>query len=453
MGYHLGRALDRYFHITDQDSSLAQEIRAGFTTFMAMAYILFINPQILGHAIPLAHNGFGQLLIATALTSALGSLLMGVLARYPFALAPGMGLNAYFTYSVVINHQMPWQIALGSVFLSGIAMLILTVSGVRRAIIDSLPETIKTAISAGVGLFLTLIGAKNCGLVEGDPSTLLRMGTIPSAELALALSGLVLTVVLLHRRIHGAMVIGIVLMTLVAIILELPVYDNHQAFAGISGGLWQAPAWPVDLIGALDIKGALNWGALAILFTFTMVDIFDTAGTLIGLSQLPSFKRQGAAPLRSTQVFAADALATSVGALLGTSTVTTYVESATGMEEGGRTGLTAVVVGLLFLLSVFFWPLAQAVPVAASAPALMIVGFLMMGNLAVIPWAQLLEAFPAFITIVMIPFSFSVADGISAGVFAHIALNLGVGRWRNISPFLYCVGSALLLRFFYLSLA
>ncbi|MBB6096649.1 AGZA family xanthine/uracil permease-like MFS transporter [Deinobacterium chartae] len=442
--------LERYFGIAASGSTVGREIRAGLTTFLTMSYILFVNPDILSQAIRVP-NAFAQLLFATAIAAAIGSIMMGLVARYPFALAPGMGLNAYFAFSVVIGQGVPWQVALGAVFIEGLLFLALSFGGIRQAIITSLPNNLKFATSAGIGLFLAIIGLKNAGIVVDNPSTLVALGALTTPSVLIALFGLLVTAVLMVRRVPGAILFGIVGATLLAIITRAPVYAGPEgkmvAFAGLNGSPVQLPVFPTDLFLAMDLQGALGLGILGIVFTFLFVSIFDTAGTLVGLSAKAGYLDEKGNLPRANQAFATDAIATSAGAAFGTSTTTAYVESASGIEEGGRTGLTAVVVGVLFLLALFLWPLAAAVPSAATAPALILVGALMASNLRLIEWDDYADAIPAFLTVALMPLTYSIANGISFGIISYAAIRLFSGRGRQVHWVMYLLAALLLVRY------
>jgi AGZA family xanthine/uracil permease-like MFS transporter len=449
--------LDRYFGLSRHGSTVPREIRAGLTTFLSMSYILFVNPQVLSSAIPVA-NASLQLLMTTAIAAAFGSLIMGLVARYPFAQAPGMGLNAFFSYTVVQGLGVPWQTALGAVFISGVLFVLLSVVGARQAIVQAIPRSLKFAITAGIGAFLAFLGLKNAGIVVGNPATLLALGNLTLPPVWLALTGLILTAVLMTRRVTGAILWGILIVTLLGIVLRLPLYAGGaegalQAFPGFGGqflGIFGAPVWPSDLVGQLDLGGALGLGLLSVVFTFFFVDFFDATGTLTGLSQRAGFlDEQGNMP-RARRLFAMDGLAAMFGAFMGTSTTTAYVESASGIGEGGRTGLTAVTVGVLFLLSMFLWPLAGAIPSAATAPALILVGALMMDSVRHIDWDDLSDSVPAFLTIIAMPLTFSIANGVSLGVISFCAIKLLSGRGRQVSPILYGIGALLLVRYVWL---
>lgn len=429
-------ALDRFFKLTENKTTVRTEIAAGVTTFLTMAYIIFVNPAILSEAgVP-----FSGALFATCLAAAIGSLLMGLVANYPFALAPGMGLNAYFTYAVVQGMGYDWRVALGAVFISGVVFLILTLARIRAMIVDAIPKTMKTAVAVGIGLFIAFIGLKNAGVIVSSPATFVTLGHVISKPVLLALGGLVVTAALLARRDKSAIIIGIFAVTAAAIALKL---------SPLPTSLVQMPDVRSTFL-QLDIRGALKLGALDVIFVFLFVDLFDTIGSLMGLGQQAGYlNREGKMPRVNRALFA-DAVATIAGALLGTSTVVTYIESATGVSEGGRTGLTAVTTAALFLLAVFFSPLAGAIPVFATAPALIIVGALMISAVKEIEWDDLTEAIPAFLTIIAMPLTFSIANGLALGFIFYPLLKLLTGRWREASPLVYVLAGLFVLRYVYL---
>lgn len=452
-----GGFLDRFFGIRAAGSTVSTEVRAGLTTFLTMSYVLFVNPQILSTAIQVP-NAFVQLLMTTALAAAFGSLAMGLVARYPFAQAPGMGLNAFFAFTVVGGLGVPWQTALGAVFVSGVLFVLLSVLGARQAIVRAIPTVLKFSITAGIGAFLAFIGLRNAGIVVANEATLVGLGRLTAAPSVVALTGLVITAALLARRVKGAILWGILAATVLAIALQLPVYvgANGQSvpFSGFTGrflGIFDTPVWPGSLIGQLDIAGALGLGLLSVVFTFFFVDFFDATGTLTGLAQKAGYlSPEGDLP-RARRTFSVDGLAAMFGAFMGTSTTTAYVESASGIEDGGRTGLTAVVVGVLFLLAMFLWPLASAIPAAATAPALILVGALMLEGLRHVNWDDVTESIPAFLTIIAMPLTFSIANGVSWGVISLCGIKLLSGRGREVHPILYAVAALLLARYIWLS--
>lgn len=430
------RALESYFEFARFGTSWKRESLAGLTTFLTMAYIVFVNPSILAEAgMPGA-----AVAAATCLSAAFGSILMGAGARYPIAMAPGMGLNAYFVYGVVKGMGVSWQTALGAVFLSGICFLVLTALGIRRWIVEAIPKPLYAAVAAGIGLFIALIGLKNAGIVVANPATALSLGNLRQPEALLALGGLVVTGSLLVRGIHAAILIGVALTTLASVPLGLA----QPAMAGS----------PVSAISEtafhLDIAGALRLGMVEIVFAFLFVDLFDNLGTLVAVAKRAGLLAANGEIPRINRIFTADSLATIAGSLAGTSTVVSYVESSAGIAVGGRTGVTAIVTGLLFFLSLFIAPLLGAVPAAATAPALILVGALMMGHAAEIDWEDLSVAIPAFLTMAAIPMTFSIANGLSLGFLSFALLKLLCGQASEVKPFVYILALVLLARFLYL---
>jgi AGZA family xanthine/uracil permease-like MFS transporter len=446
--------VDRYFGITAAASTIPRELRAGLTTFLTMSYVLFVNPLVLGNAIVLP-NGFAKLLVVTALAAAIGSLLMGLVARYPFAQAPGMGLNAYFAYTVVLGQKIPWQTALGAVFISGAIFVALSLLGARQAIVRAIPNPLKFATTAGIGMFLAFIGLKNAGAIVANPATYVTLGSLVSAPVLLAVFGLLVTSVLLVRRVPGAIVYGIVATTALGILTHAPVYPGPQGalvpFAGFEHGIVALPVYPEGLIGALDLRAALGLGVLAVVFTFFFVDFFDATGTLVGLASKAGILDANGDMPRARRTFACDGLAAMCGAVLGTSTTTAYIESASGIEEGGRTGLTATTVAVLFLIATVLWPLAGAIPAAATAPALIVVGALMLEGVRKIDWEDYSVSIPVFLTIVTMPLTFSIANGVSFGVIGYAAIKLLSGRGKEVDPLLYLVAALLIARYAWLS--
>ncbi|MCK5690976.1 NCS2 family permease [Myxococcota bacterium] len=444
--------IERYFKLAEHGSTTGTEVRAGFTTFVTMAYILFVNPAILGLVIKVEGVDMqAELLSATAIAAGIGTLVMGLWARYPFALAPGMGINAYFTFSVVMGMGIPWQTALGAVFISGAFFLVLSVVGARDFLVNAIPGPIKMATTAGIGLFLALIGLNNAGLVRAHPATLVTLGDLGEPGPLLALATLVLITALMAAKVRGALLIGMVAATAVALVFSLPLYNNGQIFAGFEGGLFNAPVFPTHLFLELDLEAASGMGIVGIVFVFLFVDLFDTAGTLLGLSERTGYTdAQGRLP-RADAAFGSDAIATMSGALLGTSSTTTYVESAAGVEDGGRTGLTSVVTGLLFLMSVFFSSFAGVVPSAATAPVLIIVGALMAQSVVKIDWEDLEIGLPAFLTMILMPFTYSIANGISAGIISFVLIKLLRRKHREVHWLMIAMAILLILRYAWLA--
>jgi AGZA family xanthine/uracil permease-like MFS transporter len=446
--------IDRYFGIAKAGSTIPRELRAGLTTFLTMSYVLFVNPQVLGNAIVIP-NGFAKLLVVTALAAAIGSLLMALVARYPFAQAPGMGLNAYFAYTVVLGQKIPWETALGAVFISGAMFVVLSLVGVRQAVVRAIPNPLKFAVTAGIGMFLAFLGLRNAGAIVANPATFVTLGSMTTPPVLVALFGLLITSALLVRRVKGAIVYGIIGSTLLGIVTRAPLYPGaHGAlvpFAGFPDGVVQLPVWPSGLVGALDIHGAVALGAAAVVFTFFFVDFFDATGTLVGLASRAGYlDAKGDIP-RARRTFASDGLAAMCGALLGTSTTTAYIESAAGIEEGGRTGLTALAVAVLFLLSTLLWPLASLIPPAATGPALIVVGALMLQGLRSVDWDDYAVSIPVFLTMVAMPLTFSIANGVSFGVISYAAIKLFSGRGKEVDPLLYVVAALLIARYIWLA--
>lgn len=424
--------LDRFFGVSRQGSTVATEARAALATFLTLSYILFVNPQILAEAgMPPS-----DVAVATALASALATLLMGVWANYPFALAPGMGLNAYFTFGVVSAMGVDWRVALAAVFVAGILFLVLAVTGVRTMLLRAIPTSLKMAVMSGIGLFLAIIGLENAGLVVDHPTTLVTLGDLSAPATLLSIGGLVVMSTLLSIRFRGAILVGILGVTLAAWLGGLADRPEH---------LLTIPHLPRETFLALDFHGLLSGQMVTVILAFLFVDILDTAGTLIGVGMLAGFTDEHGELPRSERAFAADAVGTTVGAMLGTSPVTSYVESATGVEEGGRTGLTAVFVAGLFLLSLFLTPIFVAVPAIATAPALVVVGALMMRGVRNLDWTRAEEAIPAFLTMTGMPLTYSIANGITFGIVSFVAIKLLSGRAREVHPALAVLALLLIL--------
>jgi AGZA family xanthine/uracil permease-like MFS transporter len=428
--------LERLFRLREHGTTVRLEVQAGITTFLTLAYIIIVNPAILGEAgVP-----FGGALFATCMAGAVASLLMGFLANYPFAQAPGMGLNAYFTYTVVLGLGVPWQTALGAVFISGVVFVILTLGRIRALVVDAIPRTLKTATAAGIGLFIAFIGMRNGGLVVANPATFVGLGEIASPGPLLALGGLVLTAALLARGAKSAIIVGILGVTVLSIVLGLtPLPD----------GVFAVPDAGSTFL-ALDIRGAIELGLLEVIFVFLFVDLFDTVGTLTGLAEQAGYVTPEGRIPRINRALLTDSSATIVGSLLGTSTVVTYVESAAGISEGGRTGLVAVVVALLFLVAMFFSPLAEMIPAYATAPALIVVGALMLRVAATLPWSDMTEAVPAFVTMIGMPLTFSIANGLALGFISYPLVKLLAGRGQEVGLVAYLLAALFLVRYIYL---
>lgn len=420
------------FKLEEKGVTVGSEMLAGLTTFATMAYILFVNPVILGEA----GMDRGALLVATALAAGIGSILMGLIANLPFALAPGMGMNAYFTYVVVKGMGIPWQTALAATFVDGVIFLILSVMPFRAKMIEDIPFNIKLAAAAGIGLFISLIGLKSVGMVTASPATLVTMGNLIQPAMILTFAGLFLMATLMHFEVRGAMLWGILAVTLVGLVVPAP-GDNpdHRPLVSLAQLSWPNFSDLGRGLFKLDFPSAMQLGFVKIVFTFTFVSLFDTAGTFVGLAtrlgwidhDRPTFEE-------APRGLLAESLAIMAGALLGVSTTTTYIESAAGIAQGGRTGLTAIFAGVFFCCSVLLAPLATLIPPQATAPVLLLVGYLMLQPLVKLKLDDLTEALPAFLTLIMIPFTFNIAKGLTWGLVSHCTLKICTGRWREITP-------------------
>ncbi|MCJ8170129.1 NCS2 family permease [Atopomonas sediminilitoris] len=424
--------LERLFQLSAHQTTVRTEVLAGVTTFLTMAYILFVNPNML------AETGMdkGAVFVATCLAAAIGSLIMGLLANYPIALAPGMGLNAFFTYTVVLTMGYKWQVALGAVFISGALFFLLSIFKVREWIINSIPMALRSAIAAGIGLFLALIALKNAGIVVDHPATLVTLGDMTAAGPILATLGFFIIVALAHRQVTGAVMIGILIITGLSIALGQSSID----------GVFSMPPSLMPTLLELDIAGALDIGLLSVIFAFLFVDLFDTSGTLIGVAQKAKLVDVDGKMPKLGRALLADSTATMAGAALGTSTTTSYIESAAGISAGGRTGLTACVVAALFLASLFISPLAGAVPAYATAPALFFVAVLMAGGLTQVHWDDITDAAPVVVTTLAMPLTFSIANGIAFGFIAWCAIKLLAGRHKELNPALLVLGGLFIVK-------
>ncbi|WP_313898687.1 NCS2 family permease [Roseofilum reptotaenium] len=439
-----------FFQWESLNTSWQTEVLAGATTFITMAYILVVNPDILSNAIFLQESRdlFGELVIATAFSAAIASLIMGCYAKYPFALAPGMGLNAYFAFSIVLRLGIDWRVALTAVFLEGLIFIGLTLSNIRAQMVTAIPACIKQSTAAGIGLFITYIGLKNGGLIVGDQITITTLGELNSPVTLMAIFGILITSAFMVRRIRGALLLGILATAILAWILGV---------APLPSGILAFPQWPSDLFGQAFVGLAnLNqipfWELLAILFVLLFVDLFDTVGTLAGIGMKAGLINDRGELPRASQAFMADAVGTTMGAILGTSTVTTYIESASGISEGGRSGFTSVVCALLFALSIFFIPLISGIPPFATAPALVIIGVLMMGSVRSIHWDDPAESIPSFLTLVFIPLSFSIAEGLAIGFITYPLLKSFQGKMHEVAPAVWAIAAIFTLRFVLMAL-
>ncbi|MBU3992828.1 MAG: NCS2 family permease [Alphaproteobacteria bacterium] len=434
-----GGALDRYFTLSERGTSARTEVLAGVTTFLTMAYIVLVNPAILGQAgMPVA-----SVAAATCFAAAFASIMMGLVANTPLALAPGMGLNAYFSFTVVQQMGVPWPVALGCVFISGVAFLILTLTGVRQLIVSVIPVHLFAAVAGGIGLFIGFIGLKNAGIIVSNPATLVALGDLRAPAASLALFGLLVIGALSVWNVRAAMLIGIVATTLAGWLFGQVTFNPEPySLDALTGTAFQ-----LDLAGVFGLSGQQGLGLLEILFVFLFVDLFDNIGTLVAVTKRAGLMDAAGRIPGLNRILTTDAVATIVGSMAGTSTVTSYVESAAGVQVGGRTGLTAVVTGVLFLITMFVAPYAQLVPLAATAPALIVVGGLMLLPLREVDWEDPMAAIPAFLTVAMIPLTFSIANGLAFGITAHAALKLVRGKARIADWFLFLLAGLFVARF------
>ena len=428
--------IERYFKIREKGSSVRTELLAGVTTFIAMAYILFVNPNILADAgIPK-----DAAIASTIWIAALASLAMGAFANYPVALAPGMGLNAFFAYYVCGVLGLHWTVALGAVFFSGVLFLILTIGGIRQAIINAVPRDLKLAISVGIGLFIAFIGLRGTGLIVENSATYVSLGHVTAPTTLLSLFGLLFTAALMARNVHGAILIGIFVTTILAMLLGMT-----PAPQGLGDIISTSLPHMGATFGQLDLAGAWNYGLVSIIFTFTVVELFDNMGTLIGLTTKAKMVKPDGHIENIDKALTTDAVGTMVSAVFGTSTVTSYIESAAGIAAGGRTGLTAVAAGGLFLAALLFTPLIGLVPAFATAPALILVGALLMSEVGKIDFSDFTNALPAFLTIIMMPLTSSIANGFAFGFISYTIMKLFAGQYKKVSWIMYLVSIAFLI--------
>jgi AGZA family xanthine/uracil permease-like MFS transporter len=427
--------LERLFHLRENNTNVRIELLAGLTTFMTMAYVVVVNPQILSQA-GMPVDG---VLFATCLASAVSTLIMGLWANYPIALAPGMSLNAYFTYSIVIGRGIPWQTVLGVVFLSGLLFLLLTLTSVREQIVNGIPDCLKHGTAAGIGLFIAFIGLRNAKIIVANPATFVGFGHVSDPQVILAAVGLVLIAVLVARKIGSAILLGVIAIALAGIPFGLTHLPSH---------LFSLPH-PEGTFLKLDLRAAAKIGLGELIFVFFFVDLFDNVGTLVGVCEQGNFLRDGKLP-RASRALLADAFGTIVGAIAGTSTVTSYIESAAGVAAGAQTGLGNLVIAAGFGVAMFCAPVVAAIPAYATAPALILVGALMCGSVARVHWDDFTEAFPAFLTLVATPLTFSIATGLSLGVLSYSLVKLGSGKYRDISPLIWVLSVLFLLRYVFL---
>jgi AGZA family xanthine/uracil permease-like MFS transporter len=436
-------ALDRFFKISENRSTVGTEVRAGLVTFLTASYIIFVQPAIMTQA----GMDFGAVMTATCIASAIGCLIMGLWANYPIALAPGMGINFYFTFTVVLGQGINWQVALGAVFISGICLILLTLLRFREVIINSIPDDLKIGIAAGIGLFITFIGLVQGGLVTAHPGTLVQLGNLKSLPALFTLGGVMVIATLLQRKIKGAILIGLAGMAVLGLPFGLVEYQGLMSAPPSLGPTWMQ----------LDILGALDLGLLTIAGVFLFVDLFDTAGTLVGIGHQGGFLKDGKLP-RARKALMPDSVGTTAGAMLGTSTVTCYIESAAGVAEGGRTGLASVITAFLFLSALLFSPLARMIGGGYSteegitlypmtAPVLIIVGAMMAANIARISWGQWDESLPAFLVLIGMPLTYSIADGMALGFISYPIIKILCGKARQVHWCMYVIALLFILRY------
>lgn len=429
--------LENYFRLKEQGTTFRTEVVSGLVTFMTMAYIIMVNPALLSNQFG-AKMSFSGVMAATCLASFFASLIMGLIARYPVALAPGMGLNAYFSFTICGKMGVRWEVALGIVFISGLVFTILTLLRVREVIVDAIPSSLKLATAAGIGVFIAFIGLQHSGIVTHDEATLVKLGDFSQTPTVVALIGLVVTSVLVARKVKGAILWGLLCTGVLAAVTGV------TEFKGVFG----LPDFG-SVLFKLDIAGAFSFHYITPIVVLLFFDMFDTIGTLVGVSEQCGFVKDGKLP-RINRALLADSVGTMAGALAGTSTVTSYIESAAGVAHGGRTGLTSIVTGLLFLVALFFSPLAEAFAAGAvTAPALIIVGFLMMKNIPKIKWDDLTEAIPAFLTIILMPLTFSIAHGLALGFISYPLVKAAAGRLAEVHWLVYILAGIFLLRYIF----
>ncbi|OWY31352.1 NCS2 family permease [Herbaspirillum robiniae] len=428
-------ALDKFFKLSENGTTVRTELLAGLTTFLTMAYIIFVNPSILGDAGMPKDSVF----VATCVAAAVGTLIMGLYANYPIGLAPGMGLNAYFAYAVVKGMGFPWQAALGAVLISGCLFLIVSVLRIREMIIKSIPQSLRTAIPAGIGLFLAIISLKSAGIVAANPATFVTMGDLHQPAPVMAIIGFLVIVALDKLKVRGALLIGILLVTVMSFLFG----GNHFT------GVFSTPPSVAPTFLQLDVKGALSMGLLNVVLVFFLVELFDATGTLMGVATRAGLMKEGKME-RLNKALMADSTAIVAGSLLGTSSTTAYIESAAGVQAGGRTGLTAVAIAVLFLLCLFIAPLAGVVPLYATAPALFFVACLMVRELVHIDWEDTTECVPAVITALVMPFTYSIANGLALGFISYAGLKLLTGRAKDVSAIIWIIAAIFLFKLIYL---
>ncbi|AVK50935.1 xanthine/uracil permease [Clostridium beijerinckii] len=456
--------LESYFHLEENNSNVKTEILAGITTFVTMAYIIFVNPNILKIAGMNSANAVGDaaaqfsvgsdpivssVFVATCLAAAIGTLIMGLYANLPFAQAPGMGLNAFFTYTVCLTLGFTWHQALSCVFMSGVLFILITVTSIREKIVDAIPQNLKYAISGGIGLYIALIGLKSGGVVVSNPATLVGFGNFANPGTLLTIIGIIITAVLMARGIKGSILIGIISTTIIGIPFKITSLENLHVFSAPPS---LAPTFAAFDFAGLFSKGGTSIGGaflsvIMVVITICLVDLFDTIGTLVGTATKAGMVDENGKVLRMKKALICDAVATTAGSVLGTSTISTYIESTAGVSEGGRTGLTSTVVGILFILSLFFSGLVGIVPGQATAPALVIVGVLMMSAIVNIDFSDFTEAVPAFFAISLMAFSYSIANGIAVAMIFYPITKIATGRQKEIHPIVYILAVLFILRY------
>lgn len=468
--------MENFFKLKENNTNVKTEVIAGITTFIAMAYIIFVNPSLLsasgmngqrliGDAVTEAgltvfnDPVIGAVFVATIISSIIGTLVMGLVANVPFALAPGMGMNAFFTYYVVMKCGLSWESALAVVFICGLINIFITVTKIRVAIVEAIPESLKNAISAGIGLFIALIGFKGAGIAIADPSTLVAMGDIKNPSTLLAVFGLIVTVILMIRNVNGAILLGIVITTVCGVIAQLGFNVNLNISIPENFSVFSTPPSLAPTLFKLDFSSLFSakvglFSIVAIIISFSLVDTFDSIGTFIGTgAKTGMFDEEndkpgkGMFPRKLDKALFADATATSIGALLGTSNVTTFVESTAGIGEGGRTGLTSVVTAICFFLALFLSPLVGMVPSAATSPALIIVGVLMISSVTKVDFDNLEDGIPAFFTVAMMPFTNSIANGIACGFIFYVVVKIFKGKAKEVHPIMYIFAALFILKF------
>ena len=438
--------IEKCFKLKENKTTFKTELMAGLTTFMTMAYILVVNPSILSTT----GMDAGALLTATCIASALGTFFMAFFANYPFVLAPGMGLNAYFAFTICAQKGYSWHVALAAVFVEGIIFIILSAVNVREAIFNAIPANMKKAVSVGIGMYIAFIGLQNAGVVINNASTCVSLGDVKTVPVALALIGTIITLVLVIRKVKGALLVGILITWILGIICQLAGVYVVDVEAGVYSliptGLISAPPSIAPIAGKLSFSGISIFDFIVVIFAFLFVDLFDTLGTLIGVSTKAGFlDKEGKLPRIKGALFA-DALATTVGAVLGTSTVTTFVESASGVSDGGRSGLTALTAGVLFLVALLFSPILTTIPSFATTPALVVVGLMMVENVRDIDFSDYTEGFPAFMTILMMVVCYSISEGLVFGVISYVLLKLFGGKKNELNPIIVIIAILFFLK-------